>query len=138
MLKAMNKVIKMASFNSFINLWKHFMKNPLNFSNQKKSLISAINAAGCRRALADSLGVTTQIIYLWLKAYDNCDHKSMIPPKRAIQVEKATNHAVTRSQLRPDIFGEKEISPLEKLSEALSMANEAISDLQKINKKRNK
>jgi DNA-binding transcriptional regulator YdaS (Cro superfamily) len=58
-------------------------------------LRKAIEAAGTAAKLARAVGVTPQALGQW----DEC------PPKRVLAVEAATNGAVTRYELRPDIYG---------------------------------
>ena len=56
----------------------------------------AIQIVG-RRQLAKQLGVTNMAISQWLT-------RGRVPPDRAIQIEAATHGALTREELRPDIF----------------------------------
>ena len=58
-------------------------------------LKKAIEKAGGATALAKSLNITTQAISQWKK----------VPASRVLQVEAATLGAVTRHELRPDVFG---------------------------------
>lgn len=58
-------------------------------------LSKAIQIVG-RRSLAKQLDVTNMAISQWLKRG--------VPPARAIQIEAATGGAVTREELRPDLF----------------------------------
>jgi len=57
----------------------------------------ACNVVGSQRALAAILGVTPQALGKWIK-------KESVPSARVIEVEAATDGAVTRHQLRPDIY----------------------------------
>ncbi|ADE14145.1 conserved hypothetical protein [Nitrosococcus halophilus Nc 4] len=68
------------------------MKTPLDIS---------IEILGSQAALAREVGVTLQAVNQWVK-------KGRVPPGRAIAIEQATKRRVTRYELRPDIFGEKE------------------------------
>ena len=52
-----------------------------------------------RVAVADALGVSEMAVRHW------CNGIRRIPGERCIDVEEATNGAVTRYELRPDIFG---------------------------------
>jgi DNA-binding transcriptional regulator YdaS (Cro superfamily) len=62
------------------------------------SLHKAIEAAGSQSRLADSLGLSFQHIQQWRRA-------GRVPAERVLSVEAAVNGAVTRYQLRPDVFG---------------------------------
>ena len=46
---------------------------------------------------SEEVGVSYQVVQKW--------RKTGVPPKHCLSVELATNHEVTRAQLRPDIFG---------------------------------
>lgn len=45
------------------------------------------------------LGVTPGLVSQWITG------RTVITPERAAQIERVTNGAVTREELRPDIFG---------------------------------
>jgi DNA-binding transcriptional regulator YdaS (Cro superfamily) len=62
------------------------------------SLQRAIEAAGSQNKLAETLGLSFQHIQQWRKA-------GRVPAERVLSVEAAVNGAVTRYQLRPDVFG---------------------------------
>lgn len=47
--------------------------------------------------LAEALGVTQGAISQWLS-------KGRIPAERVLQIEQATNGAVTRYEMRPDLY----------------------------------
>jgi DNA-binding transcriptional regulator YdaS (Cro superfamily) len=66
---------------------------------QLESLHAAIAAAGSQSRLADALGLSFQHIQQWRRA-------GRVPAERVLSVETAVNGAVTRYQLRPDVFGE--------------------------------
>jgi DNA-binding transcriptional regulator YdaS (Cro superfamily) len=59
----------------------------------------AISILGSQAKLAAACEVTQTAVHKWLYGAD-------IRAENAIKVEKATNGAVTRQQLRPDIFGD--------------------------------
>ncbi len=59
------------------------------------ALKRAIEAAGGVRRLGALVGVTGQAVSQW----------GRVPAGRVLAVEAATNGAVTRHDLRPDIFG---------------------------------
>lgn len=58
-------------------------------------LKAAISAAGGVVALANKLGLKKQAVSQWERA----------PAKRVIDIENAVDGAVSRHELRPDIFG---------------------------------
>jgi DNA-binding transcriptional regulator YdaS (Cro superfamily) len=64
---------------------------------QQTPLDRAIEAVGSAKALADALGVTKQAITGW--------RQRGVPPERVLAVERLTGGAVTRHELRPDVFG---------------------------------
>lgn len=57
----------------------------------------AIDAVGTQAELARRLNVTDMAISQW--------KKRGVPPERCIPIEDATDRAVTRYELRPDVFG---------------------------------
>lgn len=69
-----------------------------------ESSISAIERAigyfGSQQALAEAMGVYQSYVSK-LKRGDG-----MVPAERCRQIEELTNGAVTRAELRPDIFGD--------------------------------
>jgi DNA-binding transcriptional regulator YdaS (Cro superfamily) len=58
-------------------------------------------ARGNAVALAGALGVHKSQISNWARPFDP-DGKNMIPPARCVEIERATQGAVTRKELRPD------------------------------------
>ena len=58
----------------------------------------AIDAAGGLGPLAKTLGVTYQAVQKWRRT-------EKAPAERCVAIEQATNGAVTRFELRPDVFG---------------------------------
>lgn len=61
----------------------------------------AVEAAGGQSNLAKALGVTPQQVNQWVLG------TRPVPPARCIAIEDATKGAVTRYELRPDVFGIK-------------------------------
>lgn len=61
-----------------------------------KPLERAIEILGGQERLAEKLDVTTQAVYKW--------RRSRVPAERVLAVEEAVAGAVTRHQLRPDIY----------------------------------
>ena len=55
--------------------------------------------------LARQLGINPQSVQLWVK-----DKK--VPAKRCIKIEELTGGKLTRYQLNPEIFGNKDSHPL--------------------------
>ena len=62
------------------------------------SLDRAIAHLGSQQALADALGIRSPSISEWRV-------RSKVPAERCLAIEQATNGAVTRYELRPDVFG---------------------------------
>ncbi|WP_312283511.1 Cro/CI family transcriptional regulator [Candidatus Igneacidithiobacillus taiwanensis] len=58
----------------------------------------AIEAVGSQSELARRVGVSPQAVHAWTRG-------GVISPQSAVRIESATNGAVTRAELRPDIFG---------------------------------
>jgi len=61
----------------------------------EKALELAIDRAGGIKAVAGLFDITVQAIYGW----------GVCPPKRVLALEEAAGGAVTKHQLRPDIYG---------------------------------
>jgi DNA-binding transcriptional regulator YdaS (Cro superfamily) len=57
----------------------------------------ACDSVGGQANLARLLSVTAQAIHLWVKT-------GVCPAKRALAIEAATGGAVTRHELRPDLY----------------------------------
>ncbi|MBU2800717.1 helix-turn-helix domain-containing protein [Acidithiobacillus caldus] len=66
---------------------------------------SSYTAINGNRTLADALGVSPSLISQWKTGYRR------ISPETAVRIERATNGAITRSDLRPDIFGPLDATP---------------------------
>lgn len=66
-------------------------KNPIN-----KALNKVVQLIGGQSALAKKIGVKQPTVFNWLH--------TRAPAKRVIQIEKIVNGAVTRYELRPDIY----------------------------------
>lgn len=62
----------------------------------------AITHVGGVTALAEQLGVRQSAVSNWRKRGD----RPRVPAERCIAIEQATDGAVTRYDLRPDVFGE--------------------------------
>jgi DNA-binding transcriptional regulator YdaS (Cro superfamily) len=60
----------------------------------------AVEIAGGQTALAKACGVTQQLVWHWLHVAER------VPAERIIDIEKATNGAVSRRELRPDLYSE--------------------------------
>lgn len=68
-------------------------------------LEKAIRICGGQSALADKIGKTQQHVSYWRTA------KNGVPPEHARAIEIATGGAVTRHDLRPDIFDSAQSEP---------------------------
>lgn len=64
------------------------------------ALSRAIDIAGGQKPLADLLGTTQSQVWYWLNR-----SKRGVPGEFAPKIEVATGGAVTRHDLRPDVFG---------------------------------
>lgn len=65
-----------------------------------KHIKKAVEIIGSQRALADQLGIRPVQVFKWYHG------NSAVPAIRCAAIEAATNGAVTRYDLRPDVFGE--------------------------------
>ena len=70
-----------------------------------KALDKALSVLGSKAELARRAGVTPQAVSQWF------EEVRPVPAARCLPIEQATNGAVTRYDLRPDIFGEPERKP---------------------------
>lgn len=68
--------------------------------NSTKALERAIKIAGGQSALARKIGRAQGHVFYWLK-----HAKDGVPPQAAIDIENALQGAVSRHEIRPDIFG---------------------------------
>lgn len=69
------------------------------------ALRRAISLCGGQSALAGKLGRKQQHVWFWL------NEAKKLPPEVAIGIETATGGAVTRHELRPDIYPAPSGSP---------------------------
>ena len=69
------------------------------------ALQKAIDAMGGQSALARALGLPQQNIWWWLNKMDR------VPAEQAVPIERATNGAVTRRELRPDLYPPEPVAP---------------------------
>lgn len=60
----------------------------------------AVEIMGAQNRLADAVGVSKAFVNQWMKG------DRPVPAERCRAIESATNGAVTRYELRPDVFGE--------------------------------
>jgi DNA-binding transcriptional regulator YdaS (Cro superfamily) len=63
----------------------------------ESAIVRACKVLGGQKALADALQVTSQAVHLWVK-------KDKVPSDRVLAIEAATRGAVTRHELRPDLY----------------------------------
>jgi DNA-binding transcriptional regulator YdaS (Cro superfamily) len=68
------------------------------------ALDKAIEVAGGVTRLAEALGVRQSVVSNWRM---RGKPKGRVPADRCLAIEQATNAAVTRNDLRPDVFGAK-------------------------------
>lgn len=70
-----------------------------NLALATAALQRAVDLSGGQNALARMIGVGQGHVWYWLR------RSKRIPAERAAQVERATDGAVTKEELRPDLFG---------------------------------
>lgn len=70
----------------------------------------AVNLAGSQRALAEKAEISQQLVS-WL-----LNHADQVSAEVAVAIERATEGAVTRAQLRPDLFGDQASDSAARLS----------------------
>ncbi len=63
-----------------------------------EALKKAADYFGSQAALAGALGVGPMAISSWKK-------RGRVPTHRAVEIERMTGGAVTKEELRPDVFG---------------------------------
>lgn len=68
-----------------------------------EALTRAIEIVGGQKPLADAIGTTQSQVWFWLRR-----SKRGVPGEVASKIEAATSGAVTKHELRPDIFGSPE------------------------------
>jgi DNA-binding transcriptional regulator YdaS (Cro superfamily) len=68
----------------------------LTLDMKKTPLEKAISHFGTATALAEELDVTKQAIFKW--------RRGRVPAERVLSIEEATGGAVTRYELRPDLY----------------------------------
>ena len=66
-------------------------------ATKNESLRDVIDAAGSAAKIAEHLGIKPQAISQW----------SQVPALRVIAIERFLNGAVTRHEMRPDIYPEE-------------------------------
>lgn len=69
----------------------------MDTTSKASPLERAIKAAGSGAALARLVGVSPVMVHKWLDG-------ARVTAERAKQIEQATNGAVRRHELRPDVF----------------------------------
>ena len=68
--------------------------------SKQKPIERAVEALGGMSELAQAICVTRPLVYQWVKRL------RPVAAKHCLPIESATNGAVTRYELRPDVFGE--------------------------------
>jgi DNA-binding transcriptional regulator YdaS (Cro superfamily) len=66
----------------------------------KTPIQTAVAIVGGQSSLARAIKVTQGMVWQW------CANIRPVAPGRCIDIERATDGAVTRFDLRPDVFGE--------------------------------
>lgn len=66
----------------------------------KTPIQKAIEAAGGQAALARAIKVQSQVVWQW------ADGRRPVPAHHCLAIEKACKEAVTRYELRGDVFGQ--------------------------------
>lgn len=69
------------------------------FASQTEAAQRAVNLLGGQTAVGRLLGVSQQSVWKWC-------HLWGVPARFVLRIESATNGAVTRYEMRPDVFGE--------------------------------
>jgi DNA-binding transcriptional regulator YdaS (Cro superfamily) len=69
------------------------------YQRGRKALLKAVQMCKTQQKLAEKCHVKQQYISDWIK--------NGLPPNRVLSIEKAVNGAVTRHELRPDIYPEE-------------------------------
>ena len=81
----------------------------LCFTGAMNPIERACEAAGGQVVLARSIGVTPQAVNQWVRG------SRRVPAEQCLPIETATEGAVTRYELRPDVFGQaSDVPPVEK------------------------
>lgn len=62
------------------------------------NLKPVIDFFGSQVAVARKINATPQMINHWIR-------RESVPAKWAVKIEQVTNGAITRAEIRPDIFG---------------------------------
>lgn len=63
----------------------------------EKAIEKAVRVVGGQSALARALRITPQAVQQWCAT-------GIVPAKRVLNIERATDGKVTRHELRPDIY----------------------------------
>ena len=62
-------------------------------------ILQVIHVLGSQKALAEAIGAAPALVWQW------ANDKRPVAAKHCIAIETATKGAVTRYELRPDVFG---------------------------------
>ncbi len=68
-------------------------------TEEQKQIQRAIKLFDTQASFAKAIGVSQGMVSFWLRGIH------LVTWQQAIKIEEATNKKITRSQLRPDIFG---------------------------------
>lgn len=74
------------------------------------SICKAVEVAGGQTALANLINVSQGLVWQW------CNGRLKVPAERCGDIEQATGGAITRADLRPDIFGPLELAAPSEMS----------------------
>ncbi len=73
------------------------IERPSEQSEEPTPIEQAVEHAGGQQALAEKVGVRYQAVQKWIRA-------KRVPAERVLAIEEATGGAVSRHDLRPDIY----------------------------------
>jgi len=109
-----------------------------NFPKDKQPLVKAILKVGSIRKFASNLHISHQAVHAWIYR----EGYQVAPPAKHCQaIEDMTFGYVTKRELRPDIFDERDKTKLtksEQIENAMIVIEEAIRELRKSSNKTKK
>lgn len=88
--------------------------SPTQRIKSQRALKRACAVAGGQRSLAAKIGTSQPQISFWLN-----DAKAGVPREFCERIENATNGAVTKEELRPDLFAKYRFSKIDDFGPAL-------------------
>lgn len=87
--------------NQWLTLYKPLVYIPV-VNQEKTAIVKACQFRGSQKKLAIDLGVSEQAISKW--------KKRGVPAERVLEIERVTGGAVTRYELRPDLYPLEEVA----------------------------